>query len=187
MGRPTQTDHHSIFPQDSSEALEEMMDSYGSLVLRTAYFYLGDRHLAEDVSQEAFLRAFKNWQKFRGDSSVKTWLIKITINCCHDKRRKKSSKEQPVDTSEFDTPMTFNLEHEVMKKIDNTKVLKNLLRLSPNYQEVLYLYYYLDLSTSEIAKTTGTREGTVRTRLHRARSLIAELIREEDLKYEGSE
>lgn len=186
MGRPTQSDHHSIFPQDPSEALEEMMSCYGSLVLRTAYFYLGDRHLAEDVSQEAFLRAYKNWKKFRGDSSVKTWIIKITINCCHDKRRKKSSKEQPVDTSQFDTPLSFNLEQEVLKKMESTRVLKNMLRLHRRYQEVLYLYYYLDLSTSEIAKTTGTREGTIRTRLHRARSLIAELIREEDLKYEGS-
>lgn len=152
MGRPTQTDHHSIFPQDPSDALEVMMDYYGSLVLRTAYFYLGDRHLAEDISQEVFFRAYKNWKNFRGESSVKTWLVKITINACRDKWRKKSSKEHPTDTSQLDTPLPFNLEQEVMKKMESTRILKKILQLPHHYQEVLYLYYYLDLSTGEIAK-----------------------------------
>ncbi|WP_071394696.1 sigma-70 family RNA polymerase sigma factor [Bacillus tuaregi] len=186
MGSTTQLDHHSKFPEDPSDALEEMMSRYGSLVLRTAYFYLGDRFLAEDASQEAFMKAYRNWKKFRGDSSVKTWIVKITIHVCYDKLRKKSSKEQPIDPAEVMTPVHYDLEQEVIKKMESTQILKYVLQLPPHYQEVIYLYYYLDFNTLEIAKMTGTRDGTIRTRLHRARSLIEDLITKEDLIHEGS-
>lgn len=186
MEIPSQTDHHSIFSKDPSEALEEMMDRYGSLVLRTAVFYLGDRYLAEDVSQEAFIRAFKNWKKFRGDSSVKTWIVKITINVCRDKVRKKSSKEEPIDPSQVNIQFQFNLEQEVIKRMESTQILKHVLRLPQHYREVLYLYYYLDFNTIEIANTTGTPEGTIRTRLSRARALIADQLKEEDVMHDGS-
>lgn len=169
------------FSKEPSEALEKMMDCYGSTVLRTAYFYLGDRHLAEDVSQDVFIRAFRNWKKFRGDSSVKTWLIRITINLCRDKMRLKSSSEKPTDPFLIDGSSQFNVEEAVIKRMNNTSILKHVLKLPQHYKEVLYLYYYLDLSTAEITKVIQSPDGTVRGRLHRARNLLGECLKKEEL------
>jgi RNA polymerase sigma-70 factor (ECF subfamily) len=179
MGRPSHKDNNQNFSKDPSIAIEEMMDWYGTLVLRTAYFYLSDRHLAEDISQEVFIRAFRSWTKFRGDSSVKTWLMKITINRCRDYLRLIRSTEIPSDTLITDGRITDNLEAEVINKINNTEILKHVLKLPLHYQEVLYLFYYLDFSTVEIAKATGDPEGTIRGRLYRGRKLLGEQLDKE--------
>jgi RNA polymerase sigma-70 factor, ECF subfamily len=181
MGRPSHLESNFSFSKEPSKALEELMSCYGTLVLRTAFFYLGDQHLAEDVSQEAFIRAFKNWEKFRGDSSVKTWIIRITINVCHDRLRLRASNEDPIDPYLIRINHDFNLEAEVIKRINNTQILKHVLQLPMHYQEVLYLFYYLDFSTVEIANTTGMPEGTVRGRLHRARKILEEYLKKEGL------
>jgi RNA polymerase sigma-70 factor, ECF subfamily len=180
MGRPSQ-DSKSSFSKEPSCALEEMMERFGTVVIRTAYFYLRDMHLAEDISQEAFIRAYRNWDKFRGDSSVKTWIIRIVINLCRDKIRLKSSSEEPTDPSQIKLVFPFNLEEEVINRINHTQVLKQVLKIPEHYQEVIYLYYYLDLNTKEIAKATKKPEGTVRGRLFRARKLLGEILEEEGL------
>ena len=64
--------------------LESMMRTYGNDVLRTAYMYVKDIHTAEDIFQEVFIKADRNKEGFRGESSVKTWLIRITVNACKD-------------------------------------------------------------------------------------------------------
>jgi RNA polymerase sigma-70 factor, ECF subfamily len=181
MGRPSHKDNNPNFSKEPSEAVAEMMDCYGSLVLRTAYFFIGDRYLAEDISQETFIRAFRHWGKFRGDSSVKTWLVKITINLCRDKMRSKAWTEQATEPGLLNGPIHYNLEEDVIKRINKTLILKYVLALPLHYQEVLYLFYYLDFNTSEIAKTTGDPEGTIRGRLHRARKLLGDQLKKEGI------
>ncbi|MFT4416143.1 RNA polymerase sigma factor [Fredinandcohnia humi] len=180
MEWPTHKDDQPSFSKDPSEALEEIMTNFGSTVLRTAFFYIGDRFIAEDISQEVFLRVYNNWARFRGESSVKTWIIKITINLCRDRLRKKSPKEEIVDPSQMILRFNYNLEDDVLRRINNTEILKHVLSIPTHYQEALYLYYYLDLSTTEIAKIIGRPEGTVRTRLSRARELLAKEIDRRD-------
>lgn len=176
----TGVDKKQGFPPDPSEALEKLMAAYGSTVLRTAFFYLGDRHLAEDVSQEVFMRAYRGWSGFRGESSVKTWLTRITINLCRDKMRPKSASEEPTDPLLLRRDHPITVEEEAIERLNKTAVLKYVLDLPLPYQEVLYLFYYLDLSTREIAEANGSAEGTVRTRLHRAREFLGERLRRED-------
>lgn len=166
-------------PIDPSAALERMMALYGTSVLRTAYFYLGDRHLAEDVSQEAFLRAYRSWSGFRGNSSVKTWLTAITVNACRDKMGVKAYSEQPTDPVLIQQEARMSAEDEAMLRIHRTAVLRHIMKLPPHHHEVLYLYYYLDLSTREIAEATASPDGSVRTRLHRAREALGKSVREE--------
>lgn len=166
------------FSQDPTQALEQLMESFGAIVMRTAYFYTGDRHLAEDISQEAFLRAYRKWTAFRGDSSVKTWLTTITVNVCRDKMGVRMFTEQPTDPSRMESGRAISVEDEALERLRKSTVLQYLLRLPLPYQEVLYLYYYLDFSTKEIALAVASPEGTVRNRLHRAREALAREIKE---------
>lgn len=166
--------------QDPAQALEQLMDRYGATVMRTAFFYTGDRHLAEDISQEVFLRAYRRWSTFRGESSVKTWLTAIAVNVCRDKVGVRMYSEQPTDPSRLERGRTIGVEEEALRRLEQSEVLQHVLRLPMAYQETLYLYYYLDLNTREIAEATATPEGTVRGRLHRAREALArEMTKEE--------
>lgn len=171
---------HPNFPQDPAQALEQLMEAFGSIVLRTAYFYTGDRHLAEDISQEVFLRAYRNWSSFRGDSAVKTWLTTITVNVCRDKTGVRMFREQPTDLGRQELGRSIGVEEQVLERLEKSEVLQHVLRLPAPHQEVLYLYYYLELSTKEIAHATQSNEGTVRSRLHRARELLAHNMNKEE-------
>lgn len=168
------------FPTNPAEALEQLMEEYGTIVLRTAFFYTGDRHLAEDISQEVFLRAYRNWSSFRGDSTVKTWLTAIAVNVCRDKMGVRMFSEQPTDPTQLERGRTVSVEEEALKRLEKGEVLQHVLRLPLPYQEALYLYYYLDFGTREIAEATSSPEGTVRNRLHRAREALVRVMKKEE-------
>lgn len=181
---PAGTKETDNLPKEPSAALEKLMTTYGSSVLRTAYFYMADRYLAEDVSQEVFIRAYRNWSNFRRDSHVLTWLTKITINLCKDRLRVMSSSEQPTDPLLLRLTEQLNVEEQALQRWRDTTILKHVMNLPAPYHEVIYLYYYLDLTTSEIAEATESPEGTVRGRLHRARELLAQLLKMEELAHD---
>lgn len=169
----TRLNSEGNFSKDPAAALEQLMDSFGAVVLRTAYFYTGDKHLAEDISQEVFLRVYRKWTSFRGESAVKTWLTAITVNVCRDKMGARMFTEQPTDPGRMQPGRTVAAEDEALERLQRSEVLRHVLGLPLAYQEALYLYYYLDLSTREIAEAISCPEGTVRNRLFRAREELA--------------
>ncbi|CAM4444295.1 sigma-70 family RNA polymerase sigma factor [Paenibacillus endophyticus] len=183
--KPTGSRHKNDFSKDPTQALEQLMNEFGTIVIRTAFFYTGDAHLAEDISQEVFLRAYRKWHTFRGDSTVKTWLTTITVNICRDKMSVRMFTEQPTEPGKLELGRTISVEDEALERLKKSEVLQHVLRLPLPYQEVLYLYYYADLSTREISEAISTPEGTVRNKLHRAREMLAREIGKEGIIHDG--
>ena len=107
-------------------------------------------------------------------------LTAIAVNVCRDKMGVRMFAEQPTDFSRIDRGRTLSAQDEALARMEKSEVLQHLLRLPLPYQEALYLYYYLDLSTREIAEATSVPEGTVRNRLHRAREAMAREMKKEE-------
>ncbi|HEY3316742.1 MAG TPA: sigma-70 family RNA polymerase sigma factor [Bacillota bacterium] len=162
------------WPIDPREAVERLMAEYGSVVLKTAVFATGDRKLAEDVSQEVFVRAFKSWPNFRRESSAKTWLTRITLNVGRDLSASRV-RERPTDPALLATAQARGPD-QVAGRLDHMGVLPHLMALPAAYRQALFLHYYLDLDTKEIARATRVAEGTARARLHRGRRRLRESL-----------
>lgn len=171
---------NSAAARDRGALLEEWMTEYGTRLLHLAYFYLKDRHAAEDVAQEAFLRAYRSMDDFRGDSQVYTWLYRITINLCRDRLRSSWHKRHvfPGDLPTAPSPDN-SPEEEAVRKGRRDSVMRQILNLPEHYREILVLYYYQELNTVEIAQVTGLPDNTVKTRLHRGRQQLKQLLLQE--------
>ena len=154
--------------------IEELIDLYGDGILRLCILYLGDRHLAEDAFQETFIKAWKKWDGFRGESSVKTWLTRIAVNTCRDTLRsgwfRTMRRSQPVETL-FDLATEEDIQEEAA-------VRDALMRLPGIYREVVLLHYDQGLKIREIAKALRLSDNTISTRLRRARALMEKELKE---------
>ncbi|KAA0543105.1 sigma-70 family RNA polymerase sigma factor [Bacillus sp. BGMRC 2118] len=171
-------DDKDKFP-DKELIIEELLDKYGSEVKRLAFLYVKDTSLAEDIMQEVFIACYKSLDSFKGESSYRTWLIRITINKSKDALRKWSFKNLVYKSSIFikdsKTPESISFQ-----KIENGLLMQRILELPLKYRELILLYYYQELTIEEICKITKLNVNTIKTRLHRARKILNNTIKEGD-------
>lgn len=171
--------------QGDKAAFEELVKKFSKYVYTTAFFILRDTHEAEDVSQEVFVKVYLSIKGFRGLSSFKTWIRKLTVNTCIDKLRLRSkTKDRKVSldkmTEEYEvvfTKFSQNLEKSFFNKETVKEVLKNIVNLDENYRIPLILRDLQDYSYREISELIGKPIGTVKTNIHRARKMIKEKIK----------
>jgi RNA polymerase sigma-70 factor (ECF subfamily) len=147
---------------------EEIIDKYKDMVYRIAFTYCKNPHDAEDITQEVFLTYITSYDDTLHGEKLKAWLITVTSNKC--KNLLKSSwftKTTPLDdTLQFQESQDHELYQAVMS-------------LPKNYRVVMYLFYYEDYSTKEIAQMLGKNESTVRSHLARARKKLKNILVEE--------
>ena len=134
---------------------------------RLAYLFLGDATEAEDVAQEAFVRAYRALDRFDATRPFRPWLLSIVANLARNRRRSlgrylaawRRMAEAATDRAPAaDRPENWRAE----------ALWQAVRRLSQQDQEVIYLRYYLELPETETASTLGVPPGTVKSRLHRA-------------------
>jgi RNA polymerase sigma-70 factor (ECF subfamily) len=168
-------------------AFEELVRLYSKYVYTNAFFILRDSHEAEDVSQEVFVKVYLSIKNFRGLSSFKTWIRKLTVNTCIDKLRVKSKTfDKKVSLESFEENYEYiftNLNHNIEKNFFTRETVKEVLNiimsLDESYRVPLILRDLQDYSYREIAILIKKPIGTVKTNIHRARRII-----KEKLKYE---
>ncbi|MHB1127368.1 MAG: sigma-70 family RNA polymerase sigma factor [Bacillota bacterium] len=166
-----------VIETNQAEQLEYLMRRFGTQVMQLAYFYLKDRHQAEDLAQEVFLKVYLNMDKFRGDSSYYTWIYRITVNLCRDRHRAWSFRNLfPVKDIGSRVIGIETIESRVLKQLEADEIMAEVLCLPIKYREVIVLHYYHDLTTPEIARVTALTEENVRVRLHRGRILLKQRL-----------
>ena len=139
-------------------------------VYRLAYLRTGSRADAEDVMQEVFLRLIKAKPVFSDQTHAKAWLLRVTANCVSDLFRLPWRKrEEPLEE-----------ETAVSEAPEAGSVVEAILSLPVRYRIPIHLYYYEGYSVAEIAGIIGKSEGTVKSRLFRARSLRRDKLNEKE-------
>ncbi len=158
--------------------ITRMVEMYQLSLLRLSFAYLHDKSLAEDAVQETFLKAYRNYDSFRGESSEKTWLSRIAINCCRDIYRTGWFRH-------IDRAVSLDMLPEQIQEAsddDNTLTIE-VMKLPIRLREVILLYYFEDMITNEIAETMHITQQAVSSRLKRARDRLRKTLGD----YEGSE
>ena len=162
-------------------AFTPLVETYQTAVYNLCYRMLGDAHEAEDAAQEAFLRAYAQLRRYDPTRSFKTWLFSIASHHCIDRLRKRRVTWLSIDDD--DLPPHPNLREpaagpeETASRREQAKVIQGYLsKLSPEDRGVIVMRYWYDLSYEEIAETTGATVSAVKSRLHRARGTIAEML-----------
>lgn len=163
-----------------NSVLMEMMESYGQDVWNYAYFLTRRRDAADDISQDVFLKALQHMRQFEGRSSVKTWLFAITRNLSMNYL--KSSFIKKVTLVEWVTPKhnERSAEMEAIGNMEVSRIWQHVLSLPVKFREVLILEFHYKLPRREIAALLDISEGTVKSRLHRARIRMEALLKGEE-------
>jgi len=172
--------------------------SYGTLVERYRdYVYtiavrvVGNDEDAEDVAQEAFVRAYRALPRFRGDSKFSSWLYRITTNraLTHLKRKKRRAATVDIDAGPHVEAGAIDdgrreetsPELHVREKEFRREVRRAVAELPEQYRVVVTLFYLEERSYKEVAATLGIPMGTLKTHLHRARALLRDVLVKRDL------
>lgn len=143
---------------------ERLYEMYRGRIFSTAYRMLSNRADAEDVTQDVFVKVFKNLSSFRGESAVSTWIYRIAVNACLDFRRRRRLR-QTVSIEEVvevgSTPLS------VARLIESA-----LPKMAEGYRRVFVLHDIQGLKHEEIGKILGITDGASKSQLHRARAFL---------------
>lgn len=179
---------------NDSWAIEQLILRYQKKVYAIAYQMLGgDEQEAQDRTQDAFLKAFRNIKKFKGNASFYTWLYRIVVNTCLDARRRRrrwkeiffpwrierdkentfaSSLEEYPDTSKDSNPLSAVRKRQLENEVKNA-----MNTLSERQRSIFQLKLFHEMSIPEIAELMNLAEGTVKTHLFRATQVVQKKLK----------
>lgn len=166
--------------KSKAQALELLFNWFGHRVYRAANYVLNDHHLAQEVTQETFLAAYKNLDELKDIHKAEAWLVRIAINKACDvlRERKRLVSCANIHSLIMNNPAP---ESDFLALQERLELEEAILGLPPEYQAVIFLKYYGELTTRQIAQALDIPEGTVKTRLRKARDILANALAAEDV------
>ena len=164
--------------QGDSDAFRQLVETYQAPVYRLALRMCGgDAALAEDAAQEAVLAAWRGLPRFRGDSRFSTWLYRLTTNAAIDWLRREKRHRGMDDVTELELPDDGPGPQDQAEQAEAQQAVRRALsRLSEEHRQVLLLRYMQELDYAEIAAALEISEGTVKSRISRAKMRLRELL-----------
>lgn len=167
------------------DAFEELIKDYKKMAYNIALRVLRNKEDAEDISQEALIKVFKNINSFNMKSSFKVWLYRIVMNTCFDFKRKKNiitySIDKPLENDENEImheipDNTYNPDIVIQNELESQMLYDSIDSLDDDFRTVIVLRDVQGLSYRDIASVLSCNEGTVKSRLNRARNKLKEII-----------
>lgn len=179
--------------QGDGQAFDELVAKYQNKVYALAFRYMGNEDDAYDMSQEAFIKAYRSLRSFKGESSFSTWIYRIATNVCLDEIRRRKRRVVPLS---LDEPLA-TLDGEEMEReiaditlsadyVYEQKELSQTIQLlldemKPEHKTAIVLRDIMELSYEEIAGVLNCSIGTVKSRINRARSIFQKKIGDREL------
>lgn len=167
------------------EAFEQLVKPYLAMAYRTAYLIIHDKHLAQDAVQEGLIEAYQHIDRLdpKRGAAFRNWLYRIiTFRAMNLVRKQKPTDEyEETIPEEALTPLD-----NVIKREEQSQIWRAIRGMKAEHRAVIILYYYEGFSVSEIAKITGSFEGTVKSRMHKARKLIGQQLDKNSLQSDFS-
>lgn len=165
-----QTAVEKILAGDTS-AFEDLVSRWQGPLINLAYRFCRDRSRAEEMAQEAFLRAYRSLGRWRREAAFSTWLFALATNLyCSELRR---IPMRTVALNEIDEPRDPRAADAEFEKDDRDRVVRRAVFTLPHkYRETLILFYFHDMDVSSTARSLALPEGTVKARLSRGRELL---------------
>jgi RNA polymerase sigma-70 factor (ECF subfamily) len=166
-------------------AFELLVAAYEKNVFNVALQMVGNREDAQDMAQEAFLKAYNSLPSFRGDSKFSSWLYRIVSNVCLDFKRRQGRRPSSSLTVEDDEGETLELdiadesqspEALLERKLTREAVRRGLQELPDEQRQILLLREIQGMSYEEIGEAMGLEEGTVKSRIFRARKKLCAFL-----------
>ena len=162
-----------------TNAYGKLIARYKDLVFTLALRMLKHREEAEEVSQDAFLKAYRSLHKFKGDSKFSTWIYKVTYNTCLDRIKKNKKHYNDVAIDDFTFNKLESFDNALERMIDSERQLlikKCIEKLPPDDAYILTLFYFEELSLDEISEIIQITSNTIKVKLYRARKKLAVIL-----------
>jgi RNA polymerase sigma-70 factor (ECF subfamily) len=159
------------------EAFTRLVEAYQIPVYNLAYRMLGDAREAEDAAQETFLRAYTRLSTYQTDKKFSSWLLAIASHHCIDRLRRRRFTWLSLDELPFleqAAGARNQPEEAAIQREERDEVREMLDQLPPQYRATVILRYWYELSYREIAEVMGTTESAIKSRLYRAREMLAQ-------------
>ncbi|GAV23890.1 RNA polymerase sigma factor [Carboxydothermus pertinax] len=169
---------------ENTPTFEEVITENENKIMNLLYGMTGDYHLAQDLTQETFIKAFKSWHSFKGRAAVSTWLYRIAVNVALDYQRKRAVRYERVSEEMESLTVSFNNYEQDPDNACQKNALRDILfasiaKLPPQQKEVFILREINGCSTKEVAAILDCSEALVKWRLHKARSALKKLLQQE--------
>jgi RNA polymerase sigma-70 factor (ECF subfamily) len=160
-------------------AFEGIVRRWQERLVTLAWRFCRDRAMAEDMAQDAFVRAFRSLGTYRGDAAFSTWLTAVALNSYRSALR-----ERPPVAFDFDPARLHDARGDRqnalarMQRLERDEIVRRLvLTLPPRYREPMVLYYFEEMNLAGTARVLAMPEGTLKARLHRGRELLRRRLR----------
>ena len=168
----------NLVKKGDKKAYEVLVLQYQDRLVFSVYKFLKDYELAQDIAQEAFVKAFKNIEKFRGDSSFYTWIYRIAINTAKNLLSSKARSSEVYDDEIMElklseSAVTTETPENILEAEElRSKMMDAIQSLPDDIRTTLSLREFDGLSYEEIAKVQNCPIGTVRSRIHKGREIL---------------
>ncbi len=163
------------------DAFEQLITPLEKMIWRVCWHYTGDRETASDCGQDAMLKIWRGLENYRGECAFETWVYRIAANCCMDylrkKKRDRSESIEPLREQGFDPPdPKAGTEEQAVEKEERQRLREGIARLPEEQRDALVMTQLEGIPYETAAERLGVSEGTVKSRVNRAKEKLREWL-----------